>query len=173
MLPTFRLFKNIVFLFSVLLVCACSSDPTDTPETDPNAPAENPDPGQPPVDTPNDGEPSLKEQLQAVVDDAVQSGIPGVSLFVQLEGENISVVSGVVNRGTEEPVTTDTLFQVASVGKIYTATLFMRFVDMNMLQLDDPISMLLDPAMSNMIADSDKITVEMLLAHTTGIAISK
>jgi len=178
MRPPIRLCKNLVFLFLFLLFTACSSSSSNEPETAADAATETPAPAETPNETQddqpvepttNDDAPSLEEQLQTVLDEAVQSGIPGVSLFVQIGDEQISVVSGIVNRETEEPVTPDSLFQVASIGKIFTATLFMRFVDMNMLQLDDTIDTLLDPTMSELIADSDKITVEMLLAHTTGI----
>lgn len=117
----------------------------------------------------NNDSPSLSERLQVVVDDAVESGLPGVSLHVQKRGQNTSVVSGVVNQFTAEPVTPSTLFHAASVGKTFTATLLMRLVEMNYLQLEDSIDGLLDPSMSSMIPHADKITLEMLLAHTSGI----
>ena len=113
--------------------------------------------------------PSLRDQLQTVVDDAVKSGLPGVSLHVQGRGESISVVSGVVNRDSAEPVRPSSLFHAASVGKTFVATMVIRLVDAGYLQLDDPLDQLLDPSMSSMIADSDRITVEMLLANTSGI----
>ena len=111
----------------------------------------------------------MRDQLQTVVDDAVKSGLPGVSLHVQGRGESISVVSGVVNRDSAEPVRPSSLFHAASVGKTFVATMVIRLVDAGYLQLDDPLDQLLDPSMSSMIADSDRITVEMLLANTSGI----
>ena len=113
--------------------------------------------------------PSLRAELQNLVDDAVESGLPGVSLHVQDRGESISVVAGVANRDTEEPVTPSSLFHAGSIGKTFVATMLLRLVDMGYLQLDDPIDLWLDPSMSSMIADSDSITVRMLLAHTSGI----
>jgi len=145
--PTFT--KKFVLLSSILFTCACSSDSTDT--------------------QPSESTSELQIRLQSVVDEAVESGIPGISLHVQQGDEQISVVSGDANRETQEPVTSSTLFQVASIGKIFTATLILRLSDMDMLRLDDPIDRWLDPTLSNMIADSDIITVKMLLAHTTGI----
>jgi len=141
--------RPLVLLTSIIVLSACSSDSNNAP----------------PIDTSL----SLHEQLQIVVDDAVRSGLPGVSLHVQDRGENISVVAGVVNQDTAEPVTPSSLFHAASLGKPFMATMFLRLVEMGFLQLDDSIEYWLDPSMSAMISNSDEITVEMLLAHTSGI----
>ena len=142
-----------VFLVIALIsstVLGCSSDSGSTIATI--------DPGS-----------SLRVQLQKLVDDAVESGLPGVSLHVQDRGESISVVAGVANRDTAEPVTPSSLFHAGSIGKTFVATMLLRLVDMGYLQLDDPIDLWLDPSMSSMIADSNRITIRMLLSHTSGI----
>lgn len=121
--------------------------------------------GSPPIDASL----PLRAQLQIVVDNAVQSGLPGVSLHLQDGDEHISIVAGVVNQDTAQPMTATSISHAGSIGKAFTATLVLRLIDMGYLRLDDPIDLWLDPAMSAMIADSNKITVEMLLAHTNGI----
>jgi len=147
--PYLRITHSLVLSISMIVLSACSSD----------------SPNLPPIDTSL----SLREQLQIIVDDAVESGIPGVSLHVQDGDESISVVAGVVNRDTAEPVMSSSLFQAGSIGKAHVATALVRLVDMGFLQLEDPIDLWLDPSLSSMIADSDIITVEMLLAHSSGI----
>ncbi len=144
-----RILFFLLFLIAFFVLVGCSSDSRSTPEIDDSL--------------------SLKEQLQIVVDNAVDSGLPGISLHVQRGNENISVVAGVINLETEEAVTSSSLFHVGSTGKAFVATLILRLVDADFLQLNDPIDKWLDPAMSSMIANSDKITIEMLLAHTSGI----
>ncbi len=147
----FRFTRSLPLLFSIFVLGACSSDSTSTPP--------------PPVDSNS----LLRDQLQSVVDDAVESGLPGVSLHVQDGDDHISVVAGVVNQDTAEPMTSSSMSHAGSIGKTFTATMVIRLVDMGFLRLDDPIDLWLEPAMSAMIADSDRITVRMLLAHTSGI----
>jgi len=185
-----RLAPQLILLISIFLVGACSSDSSSEPPTSSqpdtamdsssnsdSAIADGSD-GESPVVAADDevtapstvdANVSLREELQSVVDAAIGSGLPGVSLHVQLGDENLSIVGGVTNQQTAEPVTPVSHFQIASIGKTFVATMFLRFVDMGMLQLDDPIDRWLDPAMSAIVNNSDTITVEMLLAHTSGI----
>lgn len=149
MKPYLHFTRSLTLLMSIIILGACSSGSNNTP----------------PIDT----SVSLRTQLQTVVDNAVESGLPGVSLHLQDGDEHISVVAGVVNQETAEPMTSSSISHAGSIGKAFTATLVLRLIDMGFLRLDDPIDLWLDPAMSAMIADSDKITVRMLLAHTNGI----
>jgi len=149
MKPYLLFTRSLTLSMSILILGACSSGSNKTP----------------PIDTAV----SFRAQLQTVVDNAVESGLPGVSLHLQDGDKHISVVAGVVNQETAEPMTSSSLSHAGSTGKAFTATLVLRLVDMGFLRLEDPIDLWLDPAMSAMIADSDKITIRMLLAHTNGI----
>lgn len=149
MKPYTRFTRAVTLLISITLLIACSSDSSKT--------------------QPADSVPSFRQQLQAAADDAVRDGMPGVSLHVQKNGEHFSVVSGVLNQESLEPVTASSLFHAASIGKTFTATLILRLIDTGFLQLDDPIDLWLDSSMSLMIMNSDKITIRSLLSHTSGI----
>jgi len=149
---------------SLFVFTGCSSDSSSPSSLDTDVPDDSLD--NPALEV--DGS-ALRERLQNVVDEAVASGLPGVSLHVQRGDAQISVVAGVVNRATGEPVTPDSLFNIASVGKTYVATLILRLSDQGLLQLEDPIDTWLDPEISSAVRNSDRITVEMLLAHTSGI----
>ncbi|WP_188654715.1 serine hydrolase domain-containing protein [Yeosuana aromativorans] len=59
-----------------------------------------------------------------------------------------------------------TAFSIASVGKIFTATLIMKYVESGQLKLSEPIKAYL-PNLS--IPNSDKITIHHLLSHTSGL----
>ncbi len=144
-----RFTRALTLSISIILLGACSSDSSKTPPADPSL--------------------SLREQLQNAADDAVRDGLPGVSLHVQRNGEHISVVSGVLNQESLEPVTPSSLFHANSIGKTFTATMVLRLISSGFLQLDDPINLWLDPSMSVMITNSDRITIRHLLSHTSGI----
>ena len=141
--------QTIVLSGLIIIVCGCSTDSTEK--------------------TSIDTDPSLNERLQLIVDDAVDSGLPGVSLHVQHRDETISHVAGVVNRDTDEPVTPSSLFHAASIGKTFVAAMLLRLIDTGFLQFSDPIDRWLSSSMSSQLVASDRITVEMLLAHTSGI----
>ena len=160
---------TVTLCLSLVLVEACSDDSSSEAPLDTETTTQTVNQDDPIDPSTSDETASFQSQLQSVVDTAVESGVPGVSLHVQQGGISTSVVAGNANRDTAEPITTDSLFPIASVGKMYMGTMFMRFVDMGMLQLDDPIAQWLDPAISEMVTNSDTITVEMLLSHTSGI----
>jgi CubicO group peptidase (beta-lactamase class C family) len=95
--------------------------------------------------------------------------VPGATLGV-LDGDEVSVVAaGTANRNTGVEVTPDTLFQIGSITKVWTATLVMMLVDEGVLDLDAPVVTYL-PEFK--VADADvtaKVTLRDLLSHRSGI----
>jgi CubicO group peptidase (beta-lactamase class C family) len=61
--------------------------------------------------------------------------------------------------------TTDSVFHIGSITKIYTATLIMQHVDEGLLDLDAPLTKVLP----ELTLRDDEITVRHLLTHTSGI----
>lgn len=96
--------------------------------------------------------------------------IPGASLAVLHENHVRTATAGVTNLDTGVRVTPDTLFQIGSIAKAYTATVVMRLAERGDLGLDAPVRDLLksfkvaDPVVTN------TVTPRHLLAHTSGIA---
>lgn len=96
--------------------------------------------------------------------------VPGASLAV-LTGESIhELASGVLHRGTGVEVTADSVFQIGSITKVYTATLVMGLVDEGLLDLDARVvDVLPDFAVADPQATA-VVTVRQLLSHTSGIS---
>ena len=100
--------------------------------------------------------------------------IPGAALGILRvrpgrEDELIEVACGVLNKDTGVEATTDSLFQIGSITKVWTATLAMQLVDEGVLDLDAPVAEVL-PELR--LADPDvakKVTMRHLLTHTSGI----
>jgi len=93
--------------------------------------------------------------------------IPGLALAVIQRGEVVKVQGyGIANLEWDVPVTPDTVFELASVTKQFTATAIMRLVEEEKIRLDEPIS--------HYLADTpptwSEITVRHLLTHTAGLA---
>ena len=100
---------------------------------------------------------------------ADKHGVPGATLAILKDGEVADTAYGVLNLRTGVSTTTDSLFQIGSITKVWTATLVMQLVDDGLLDLDAPLTTYLP---SFRVADPDvtqHVTTRHLLAHTSGI----
>lgn len=109
-------------------------------------------------------------RLQGRLDDLIKKHeVPGATLAVLSDGEITAVASGVVNINTGVEATTDSIFQIGSISKVYTATLIMQLVDEGKVSLDEPVITYLPDFR---LADAEltsTVTVRHLLNHTSGI----
>lgn len=107
----------------------------------------------------------LCAQVQA---EMARLNVPGVALGL-LDGDQEHVAAfGVTNIEHPLPVTEDTLFQIGSTTKTFTATIVMRLVEAGKLDLDVPVRRYL-PGLR--LADADvaaRVTLRHLLSHTGG-----
>ncbi|MCX5613197.1 MULTISPECIES: serine hydrolase [unclassified Streptomyces] len=95
--------------------------------------------------------------------------VPGASLALLVDGTVHELASGVLHRGTGVEATTDSVFQMGSIAKVYTATLIMQLAESGELDLDAPVVDVL-PEFS--VADPEAtraITTRQLLSHTGGL----
>ncbi|WP_243061010.1 serine hydrolase [Nocardioides sp. SR21] len=107
----------------------------------------------------------INEQLPALVE---KYQVPGVAWAVLADGEVVDGAAGVLHRGTGVEATADSLFQIGSITKLWTATLVMQLVDEGKLDLDATVQTYL-PEFE--IGDKDaaaRITARHLLTHTSG-----
>ncbi|MFI0738192.1 serine hydrolase domain-containing protein [Streptomyces sp. NPDC021100] len=95
--------------------------------------------------------------------------VPGAALAVLADGEVHELATGLLHRGTGVAATPDSVFQLGSIAKIYTATLVVQLAEEGALDLDAPVTAVL-PEFS--VADPEAtaaITPRMLLSHTSGL----
>jgi CubicO group peptidase (beta-lactamase class C family) len=101
--------------------------------------------------------------------------VPGASLGILRLGragrpdELVTAAYGYANFPAKIEATTDTLFQIGSMSKVWTATLAMQLVDEGKLDLDAPVAEVL-PELR--LADGEvakTVTMRHLLAHISGI----
>ncbi|SNT64937.1 CubicO group peptidase, beta-lactamase class C family [Streptosporangium subroseum] len=100
---------------------------------------------------------------------ARRHGVPGASLAVLADERVQALATGVLHVGTGVEATTDSLFQIGSITKAYTATVVMGLVEGGLTTLDTPVADIL-PGFRVADADvSERVTLRHLLAHTSGI----
>ncbi|GAB3568951.1 serine hydrolase [Amycolatopsis endophytica] len=96
--------------------------------------------------------------------------VPGACLgILRLDEEIVEARHGVLNVDTGVETTTDSLFQIGSISKVWTATVAMQLVDEGLLDLDAPV---IDVLPELRLADPDvtkQLTMRHLLTHTSGI----
>ena len=114
---------------------------------------------------------SIDEQKwqQRLAEAAERFDVPGALVAVLSDGEVSHLSAGVLNQETGVEVTTDSVFQIGSVTKAFTATLVLRLVDDGLLDLDEPLVRWV-PELD--LADGDarrRLTLRHLLTHTSGI----
>ncbi len=113
---------------------------------------------------------AFEPTLQALVDDTrTAHGVPGVVVGVLRGDERSIVASGLANTSTGIDVTPDTLFQIGSISKVYTATLVMQLVHAGVVELDEPVRGALQEFRVLDDAATVSITPRNLLSHTGGI----
>jgi CubicO group peptidase (beta-lactamase class C family) len=76
---------------------------------------------------------------------------------------------GLANGETGLPVTADTIFQLASISKAFTATALLGLVDEGLLDLDTPVSVYLPDLVLSDSRARQAITLRHLLSHTSGL----
>jgi CubicO group peptidase (beta-lactamase class C family) len=100
---------------------------------------------------------------------AKQHRVPGASLGILSGDEFLEFATGVTSTATGVPVTPETLFQIGSNTKVYTASLVMQLVDEGKVDLDEPVRKYVPELQLADKKAAAQITVRMCLTHTSGI----
>lgn len=107
------------------------------------------------------------QRLTETVFDPVTAAhdIPGIAVGVTYRGKTYVHTDGLAVRDPAQPVTAETLFELGSVSKLFTAALAGLAQERGLLSLDGPVSTAM-PALGG--SAFDTITLYDLAAHATG-----
>jgi CubicO group peptidase (beta-lactamase class C family) len=109
---------------------------------------------------------TLEDRLTGAL---AKHGVPAATMGVVFDGSVTVRSAGVARLPSGPQVTDDTLFMIASISKVWTATLVMQLVDEGLVDLGAAVNKYLDPPLRlahREIADS--VTVRQLLCHSGG-----
>jgi CubicO group peptidase (beta-lactamase class C family) len=114
-------------------------------------------------------EAQLTAHIETCLDDAIARHITPGAVVLVARGPQLRTV---VARGTTAydhpgscPVTSETVYDIASITKVFTATVALQLIETGELALDMPVAQVL-PAMCD-----QRILVRHLLNHTSGLAL--
>ncbi|UJH66599.1 serine hydrolase domain-containing protein [Allomuricauda sp. SCSIO 65647] len=111
-----------------------------------------------------------REAVKTVFKKYIDMGIPGLALTVYSEETGFwSHTEGVANIEENISLTNDHMFYLQSVAKTYMAVAILRLYEKGKLDLNDPITKYVNYQWLNSKDGIDKITVRMLLNHTSGL----
>lgn len=99
-----------------------------------------------------------------------QSRLVGASVAVVKDKDIVEIGNyGYRNLSMQKPVTEDTIFRIASISKIVVTMAVLTFLDEGKLDIEDDISDILGYKIRNPYFPEKKITVQMLMTHTSSI----
>lgn len=118
------------------------------------------------VEFPKEKQEALKQVFKKYLD----MGIPGLGISVYTPDTGMwSYADGYANLEKKTPLTVNHKFYLQSISKTYMAVIILKLYEEGKIDLEDPINKFLDYPWLNSIEGFEKITVKMLLNHTSGL----
>jgi CubicO group peptidase (beta-lactamase class C family) len=144
---------------------------TTTPSVIPTRPHSTPTPTS--IVEPS---PALDAAIEAEIQGAIQANaVPGGVACIRYDGKQILIAAYGLSRKFDAPgilaaspipAATDTLYDLASITKLFTATAAMRLVEQGKLTLDEPVAHWLPDFAAG---GKQDVTLRQLLTHTSGL----
>jgi CubicO group peptidase (beta-lactamase class C family) len=110
----------------------------------------------------------MKEKIKRICDDfSKDNSFSGACLVKRGDDVIFTKAYGLAHKGFNIPNSIDTLFDTASITKVFTATAILLLIEKELLHFDDKISNIID--LEGTAIPSD-VSIYNLLTHTSGIA---
>jgi len=111
----------------------------------------------------------LPDTVQEQVDEAIGHGFDGIIVYVdEARKPPAFYTGGWKDREYKKSSDSNSLFKIASISKLYTAVAVTKMVKEKRLSLNAPLVDYL-PELKGRIANSEKITLKMMVQHRSGI----
>jgi CubicO group peptidase (beta-lactamase class C family) len=112
--------------------------------------------------------PELRAALTGVLETTLarHSYAPGMALYVHIPYQGIWMgARGVSSRQDGIPMVPHDRFRIASVSKVFVATVILQLIDEGVLGLDQTV----EQWMPGIVGNGDQVTIRQLLTHTSGV----
>jgi beta-lactamase class C len=93
--------------------------------------------------------------------------VGGVAVAIHVDGRTLFFNYGMADSARAQPVSSDSLFNLASVGKVFVATLLAQAVKQGEVALGDPVAKYVTELQRG--GDIRKVTLGELASHTSGL----
>ena len=108
--------------------------------------------------------------ISALFDKYLEMGIPGLAISIYSEATGLwSYAAGYANLENKVPLEEEHVHYLQSVSKTYMAVAILKLHEQKKIDLDATIDNYLDAPFLNSVEGAKKVTVRMLLNHTSGL----
>src|SRR5262245_16128649 len=112
--------------------------------------------------------------VAAIVDREIQAALPadgagGAAVAVRIDGRTLFFNYGLADRAHKRPITSDSLFPLASIRKVFEATVLALAVAQGQLAFDDPVAKYVAELGEG--GDIRRVTLGQLATHTSGLLL--
>lgn len=98
-----------------------------------------------------------------------RNGIPGAAVEIYSNGKRTSYYLGYADKDKKTPVKETTIFEIASITKVFTTVLLADQLIKGIMKLDDPVTQYVSDLPASSKNKLDQITLEHLATHTSGL----
>ncbi|HEY7973146.1 MAG TPA: serine hydrolase [Xanthobacteraceae bacterium] len=121
---------------------------------------------------PGDGHAQAANDLGQTVSRHVQELLPdnnlgGVAVALRVNGKTSLYNYGMADAARQQPITSDSIFNLASVGKLFATTLLADAVKRGEMRLDDPVAKYVTELQKG--GDIQEVTLGQIASHTSGL----
>ncbi|MGB8192703.1 MAG: serine hydrolase domain-containing protein [Chitinophagaceae bacterium] len=109
----------------------------------------------------------VEQGIDKIFKNYIDSGFSGAAIIIKDDKVILQKAYGYANNEKKEPITTKTLFNVASIGKQFTAVIVLTLEEKGLLNTRDYIH----KYVGKLGGLKDSATVEHLLMHTSGLFV--
>lgn len=109
------------------------------------------------------------DEISTIMEEYIIKGLPGISFIARKGNQYWQENKGLANRSKNEAMESCMVWPGFSITKMYTATTILKLKEEGKIQLDQTINACLPTAIVAQIPDAEKISVRMLLNHSSGI----
>src|SRR5215831_3451042 len=93
----------------------------------------------------------------------------GAAIAVRIAGRTLFFNKGMADQAAKRPITSESLFNLASLGKVFDATLLALALRQGELSLDDPVDKYVTELQQS--GDIRRVTLGQLATHTSGLLL--
>jgi beta-lactamase class C len=121
---------------------------------------------------PCEGPAQAADDLAQTVSRNVQELLPdnnlgGVAVALRMNGKTLFYNYGMADAARQQPITSDSIFNLASVGKLFATTLLADAVKRGEMRLDDPVAKYVTELRNG--GDIQEVTLGQIASHTSGL----
>lgn len=111
------------------------------------------------------------DEIKTILREYIDTDKLGVGIAVGIVDEHGThiVCDGKLDNGTDADVNGDTLFEIGSITKVFTALLLQDMVDRGEMKLDDPVQKYLPKGVRMPTYNGKQVTLLDLATHTSGL----